>query len=104
MTELLYMENSYEKEMEAKVVKVDGNFVILDKTVFYPRGGGQPNDLGTLERNGGVFNVTNVLKRDGVVHEVDREGLMEGDIVKGRIDWERRYKLMRMHTSAHVIS
>ncbi len=102
--ELLYMNNSYMCEMEATVTNVDGNFIMLDRTVFYPKSGGQPNDTGTLKRNGEIFNVMNVLKRDGVVHEVDREGLAVGDKITGNIDWERRYKLMRMHTSAHVVS
>ncbi len=105
MAKLLYMDDSYQREFEGNVVKVDGKNVWLDKTAFYPNSGGQPNDEGTLEKDGETFKVKDVKKQDGdVVHVVDKDGLKEGDTVWGKIDWERRYKLMRMHTSAHVVS
>ncbi|MBS3051021.1 MAG: alanyl-tRNA editing protein [Candidatus Aenigmarchaeota archaeon] len=104
MTEALYMKDSYLKEFEAKVVEMNGDQVILDRTAFYPQGGGQPNDLGTLESGGKSFNVINVTKSSGTIfHHVAPGGLSVGDSVVGKIDWTRRYRLMRMHTAAHII-
>ena len=103
--EALYLEYPYLKEFLAEVLKVDGRNVILDKTAFYPAGGGQPHDTGSLFRAEGEFRVIAVKKSDGeIVHELDKEGVKEGDSVKGVIDWARRYKLMRMHTAAHVLA
>ncbi|MCX8200249.1 MAG: alanyl-tRNA editing protein AlaXM [Candidatus Micrarchaeota archaeon] len=106
--EFLYLDDSYLKECEsiARCVR-NGRLVILDKTIFYPGGGGQPCDLGTLVRvsDGAVFAVKSVRKENGeAVHEVDADGLKEGDAVKCIIDWERRYALMRMHTAAHILA
>ena len=105
MTELLFTKDSYAKEFDAVVTKVDGKFVVLDKTLFYPQGGGQPTDEGTLTANNTEYKVI-FAKKIGpdVSHEVDKEGLKEGDQVHGKIDWERRYRLMRGHTAAHVVS
>ncbi|MBW3019374.1 alanyl-tRNA editing protein [Candidatus Woesearchaeota archaeon] len=105
MTELIYLDDSYTKEFTAKVIKVDGDKVYLDRTAFYPQGGGQPTDTGMLECKGEGYKVTKVKKDEtGIAHYVDKEGLNEGDEVLGKIDWERRYKIMRMHTAAHAIS
>ena len=105
MTELLYMTDSYLKEFDANVTSVERNSVELDKTVFYPFGGGVPNDTGKLVCDGQEFVVKNVSKKSGkVMHEIDGEGLKVDDKVNGIIDWDRRYKLMRMHTAAHLLS
>lgn len=105
MTQALYLDDSYLKEFEAKIVKVDGKNIILDKTSFYPASGGQPNDRGILLSNGKSYNVVNVFKKDGeIVHEVLEDGLQEESKAKGFIDWGRRYLLMRYHTAAHVLS
>ncbi len=105
MTGLLYLEDAYLKEVEAKVVKVDGKFVVLDRTIFYPIGGGQNCDKGKLIRDGEEFNVVYVRKiGNDVSHEVDKEGLKVGDKVKEVLDWDRRYLFMRDHTAAHVLS
>jgi len=105
MTELLYMTNSYLKEFDAKVIEVDGNRVVLDRTAFYPTGGGQPCDTGKLVCDGREFAVLSVKKESGKIwHELDRAGLAVGDQVHGVIDWDRRYKLMRMHTACHVLA
>lgn len=105
MTELLYMNDSYLQECEAKVIEVNNNLVVLDKTIFYPEGGGQPTDVGKLMKDNIAYNVIFVKKLSGnITHQVDKEGLKVGDVVKCVIDWERRYKLMRMHTAAHVFS
>ena len=104
--ELLYLKDSYLREAEAKVLEVkDGKYVILDKVLFYPKGGGQPWDTGVLIKGDQEYKVVYTGKFGGVVSlEVDREGLAPGDPVKTVIDWERRYKLMRMHTAAHILA
>ncbi len=106
MSKALYLEDMLLKEFEAGVVSItDGKYVVLDQTAFYPKSGGIANDEGTLTRGDEVFNVVFVGKFSGKVsHEVDKEGLQEGDRITGRLDWNRRYKLMRYHTAAHVLS
>lgn len=104
MTELLYMDDCYLKEFDAKVVSVEGNMVELDRTAFYPLGGGVNCDTGKIVSNGKEFIVKNVIKTSGrPMHEIIGE-LKVGDAVHGTIDWERRYRLMRMHTAAHLLS
>ncbi len=109
MTELLYMEDSYLKEFDAKVIKITDNGLVLDKTTFYPQGGGQPTDTGKIVKDGKEFEVEKVKKVEGdIVHFLKgdewKQTIKEGDSVKGIINWNRRYLLMRMHTAAHVIS
>ena len=104
MTDLICLKDSYMKEMQVSVSKVEGNKVEFDKTIFYPTGGGQPTDLGVVKRGSIVFNVINVKKENGCVwHEINPPGLAVGDVVVQEIDWVRRYKLMRMHTAAPVL-
>ncbi|MBI2653264.1 alanyl-tRNA editing protein [Candidatus Woesearchaeota archaeon] len=105
MENALYMNDSYLKEFDAKVASVkDDKFIVLDKTAFYPSGGGQPNDAGIMICNGEEYPVVYVGKFDGKIsHEVSKPGLKTGDKVNCRVDWERRYRLMRMHTAAHII-
>ncbi len=104
MTELLYFTDSYLKEFSAQVIGVEETGVVLDKTAFYPTGGGQPFDMGLLVKDGKEFMVHSVVKKEGNVMHQTTAGLQVGDRVVGKIDWERRYKLMRMHTSAHLLS
>ncbi len=91
--------------MDTRVEEVrDGRFIILEKTVFYPQGGGQPGDTGTLQDEHSTYTVLNTTKKEGVIlHEVDKEGLKQGDGVHGELNWERRYAHMRFHTAAHVL-
>ncbi len=106
MTELLYLQNSYLTECTAMVVEAAGGKIVLDRTVFYATGGGQPCDFGkiTAAKDGAEYAVSEVRKEAGkVVHTVDKLGLSAGDEVKCQINWERRLKLMRMHTAAHVL-
>ncbi|MFP3162565.1 MAG: alanyl-tRNA editing protein AlaXM [Acidianus hospitalis] len=105
-TEELYLKDSYIKEFEAKVTKVNGNEVILDKTAFYPGGGGLENDVGKLIKNNGeTINVKEVKRQgDEIAHVIEGGELREGDNVKGVIDWDRRYKMMRLHTASHVMA
>ncbi len=110
-TRVLYMEERkgqepdpcYLREFDAKVVERGPDYVILDQTAFYAEGGGQPDDRGLLRWPGGEAKVLRVTKEKGVVkHQVDR--IPESDDVHGVLDWDRRYKHMRMHTSQHVLS
>ena len=102
----LYMEDSYLKEFKTKVKSVkDGKFVVLEETAFYPNAGGQPYDTGILKTQDKEYKVIFVGKFGGEIsHQVEPEGLKEGDEVTGIIDWERRHRLMRMHSAAHVLS
>ena len=106
MVKELFLVESYLKEARATVISVkDGKYVTLDRTIFYAKGGGQPHDTGRIIRQGEVFDVVFVGKFSGEIsHEVDRVGLQPGDDVFCFLNWERRYKLMRSHTAAHVIA
>jgi Ser-tRNA(Ala) deacylase AlaX len=106
MTIALYLQDSYLKECEAIVQSVSGKEVVLEQTIFYPRGGGQPTDTGKIIDGANEFRVVNVMKKEGkTIHELDRDANFTiGTKVKCVLDWERRYKLMRMHTAAHVLS
>jgi len=106
MTTALYLEDSYLKECDATVLSVkDDKYVVLDKTIFYPKGGGQLHDTGRIVRNTETFNVVYVGKFSGEIsHEVDKPGLVAGDRVRCILDWQRRYKLMRSHTAAHLFA
>lgn len=106
MTKALYLFDSYLKEADACVVSVkDGKYVVLDQTIFYPNGGGQPYDTGKIIRGTEAYDVVYVGKFSGEIsHEVDRAGLQIGDKVHLVLEWERRYKLMRSHTAAHVVA
>ena len=102
MTELLAHTDAYLKEFEATVVAVNAeeNAVVLDKTAFYPGGGGQPCDYGWVDD----VPVTKV-KRQGehIWHWLDGDLPIEGDTVMGKLDWDRRYSLMRTHTAFHIL-
>ncbi|MDI6720811.1 MAG: alanyl-tRNA editing protein [Candidatus Aenigmarchaeota archaeon] len=99
--EYLYLTDSYLKEWDAVVETVNGNFITLDKSAFYPAGGGQLCDKGKVICNVNEYDVVNVTKKDGI--EISRKGLSVGDRVHCIVDWDRRYKLMRMHTAAHIL-
>ncbi len=108
MTELLYQQDSYLQEMEAVLVAVDEaqRAVALDRTVFYPGGGGQPHDMGWLQVAGETYPVKRVKRQGGQVwHFLAGEAALPalGAAVRGRLDWERRYALMRTHTALHIL-
>lgn len=102
-----YQEDSYLRENKTRVKSAKGKFIILEDTIFYPKAGGQPCDLGTMTniKSEEKFEVVFVGKFDGnISHEVDNEGLKEGDTVKCCIDWDRRHMLMKYHTAMHILS
>ena len=104
MTEPLYYDDSYLKEFQAVVTEAVGNGVVLDKSAFYPGGGGQPSYLGILRAGDATYQVTKVSRREGkVIHELDKASPPVGTQVTGVIEWDRRYKLMRTHTALHIL-
>ncbi len=104
MTELLFLTDAYVKEFEAVVTaQVDGG-VVLDRTAFYPGGGGQPCDFGTVSADEQVWTVSKSKKVAGeVVHFVQGELPVVGTAVSAKLDWNRRYQLMRTHTAMHIL-
>jgi misacylated tRNA(Ala) deacylase len=103
--ELLYETDAYVRNFEASVIAADGMAVALDRTAFYPGGGGQPCDKGALLLQGNILGVAEVQKREGLVwHTLLSTPPQPGARVLGHIDWQRRYALMRTHTALHVMS
>ena len=101
-TEALFWKDPYQKEFEARVISSNGKEVVLDRTCFFPQGGGQVGDTGFLNdarvvdtRKDENYNITHFLEKESV--------FKEGEVVRGRIDWDRRYKIMRLHSAAHVV-
>ena len=107
-TEKLYLESieaGYFQNFHATVVEATDTTVVLDRTLFYPLGGGQHWDTGTLNGPNGPLSVTEVRGRTNVEHTTgEGHQLIAGDEVKGSIDWEHRYAHMRMHTAQHLVS
>lgn len=104
MTEPLYHTDAYVKEFDATVTAVDGQAVALDRTAFYPGGGGQPNDVGTLTAVGQTWIVTKVRKAGADIwHELDGAPPPVDATLHGALDWDRRYRLMRTHTALHIL-
>jgi misacylated tRNA(Ala) deacylase len=110
VTDLLYATDAYVKEVDAVVQEIRDGAVILDRTVFYPTGGGQPHDTGTLawttpDGTPGECRVVEVRKQGPeVLHKIEGEAPAPGAKVHGQIDWDRRYALMRHHTALHSMS
>lgn len=109
-TKQIYLDDSYLKEMDASILEVasegEGRYrLILDKTVFYPMGGGQATDQGTLKNETGQYEVYQVMNKDGEIwHYVKSPTALQiGDVVHGAINWERRYKNMKLHSAGHII-
>lgn len=106
MTKLLYWYNPYLKEFDAQVIEIIENKIILDQTAFHPNSGGVVNDTGKILWKEEEYNVLNVYKENNkIIHLLDRKPEFKiGDIVHGILDWERRYRLMKLHTAAHIVS
>ena len=99
-TELLYLRDAYRREFDARVLAARDDQVALDRTAFYPTGGGQPHDIGTIAGS----NVVDVRKEGDLVwHRLDGPVPAESEQVHAEIDWDRRHALMRTHTALHVL-
>ena len=108
MTDLLYQTDSYLKDFDAKAVAVEAETraVVLDRTAFYPGGGGQPCDTGTLTVSGVAYPVERVKKQgDNALHFLGGDASLPaiGAAAHGQLDWEHRYQLMRTHTAMHIL-
>jgi misacylated tRNA(Ala) deacylase len=107
-TELLFRDDAYLRTATARVTAADERGIVLDRTIFYPQGGGQQGDTGALVRESGErIAVTDTRKGEGpdlVLHVAQPGALQPGETVSLEIDWERRYSLMRLHTALHVMS
>jgi len=107
-TKPLYLYDSYLKEFEAKIQHATENQVILDQTAFHPLTGGVGYDTGYLTRGNVKYKVVRVeinKETKEIIHTLEEKtDLNQGDLVKGILDWERRYKLMRLHTAAHLLA
>ncbi|NDH63743.1 MAG: alanyl-tRNA editing protein [Alphaproteobacteria bacterium] len=108
MVEELFRQDAYLREADATVTALDERGVRLDRSIFYPTGGGQPGDTGVLRWDGGEARIVDAIKADGgdVLHVLAPESPRPavGTSVHSALDWERRYRHMRMHTAMHVMS
>lgn len=107
MTELLYMpdtESNYIRSFQATVLSTGRDHVVLDRTAFYPEGGGQPSDTGTISWDGGSSRVIKVEKKGKVIHRIEGSIPDPGSIVTGEINWDNRYEHMKLHTAQHLFS
>ena len=107
-SEKLFLESieaGYLTNFTAQVTIAEEDKVVLDRTLFYPLGGGQNWDIGTLNGPNGKLQVSEVRGRDDIYHHLEKGHQLEvGDEITGEIDWQRRYEHMRMHTAQHLVS
>jgi len=108
-TTKLYLESgidsAYNTKFHANVIQSSDDSIVLDRTLFYPLGGGQNWDEGTIKGPNGFLQVKEVRGRNEIIHKIDPGHQLEiGDEIIGEIDWERRYSHMRMHTAQHLVS
>ena len=105
MTDIICYRDSYLKEFDATVTAVAEKGIVLDRTAFYPGGGGQPPDSGAIYARDREYRVKRISRDKGAyVHEIDGEDTLEiGTPVHGILDWDRRYQLMRTHTALHIL-
>jgi misacylated tRNA(Ala) deacylase len=110
MTEFLFYENAYLKDFEAKIIEVDSSSnnikLVLNKTAFYPGGGGQPFDQGWISIGDSRLHILKVKKEGGEIWHILEQTTVElkpEDLVTAEIDWDRRYKTMRTHTAMHIL-
>ncbi|MGC8676324.1 MAG: alanyl-tRNA editing protein [Candidatus Micrarchaeia archaeon] len=105
MTEKVYLRDSYAKDLDAKIERAQANELVLDKTIFYPGGGGQPCDTGTISIGSKEYKVVETKKNGAeIVHVLDSAAEAQADTdVHCRLDWQKRYAYMRYHTALHVL-
>ena len=104
MTKLICHENSYIKEFDAKVTSIRETGIILDKTAFYPGGGGQPADKGSIIFENSEYTINGIVKEGkNYIHKINSHNNRINETVRGIIDWENRYNLMRTHTALHIL-
>ena len=107
MTEQIYNIDAYKKEIKSTIVEIIDDYFVIDKTIFFPGGGGQPNDFGLINADKDSFEIKRVNWLKGkIAHflsKSDLSNLRVGDEITCTLDWERRYKLMRTHTSLHIL-
>ena len=107
MTDALFRDDAYLRECEATVTASEGNAVVLDRTVFYPMGGGQPGDTGRISWDSGSADVVDTrYGDDGAIQHLLADGSATpeaGTVLRAELSWERRYKHMRMHTALHLL-
>ena len=107
MTEQIYNIDAYKKEIKSTIVEIIDDYFVIDKTIFFPGGGGQPNDFGLINADKDSFEIKRVNWQKGkIAHflsKSDLSNLRVGDEITCTLDWERRYKLMRTHTSLHIL-
>ena len=105
MTNAAYLDDAYTKEFTTTVTSAEGTAITLATTYFYPTGGGQPCDYGTITQGTTTYHVVDVSKKEGVIiHTVDKLGLQVEMEVTCALDWKRRYQLMKMHTAEHLFA
>ncbi len=108
MTELLYMKDinsNYIKEFDATVTKNKKNYITFDKTAFYPKGGGQPSDTGTISWKDKTSRIKEVIKKGNTIkHILNGEKPEVGTKIYAKINWDKRYSHMKMHTAQHILS
>ena len=103
---MLFIEDSYLKDFEATTLNIDSNKIILDKTAFYPKSGGQPGDIGKIVFNEKEINIIDTLynHEKNIIHVCENSGdLKVNKKIVGKINWDLRYKHMRMHTALHLL-
>jgi misacylated tRNA(Ala) deacylase len=104
VTEPLFLTDSYLKEFECEVIGVEETAVELDRSAFFPGGGGQPADTGELRQSSVIWKVTGMKRREGRIwHQLDKDPPAIGAKIAGVLDWQRRYQIMRTHTAMHIL-
>ena len=103
---MLFIEDSYLKDFDATILNIDSNKIILDRTAFYAKSGGQPGDIGKIILNGKEINIIDTVydNKQNILHVCENSNDLKIDEkIKGKIDWNIRYKHMRMHTALHLL-
>jgi misacylated tRNA(Ala) deacylase len=104
VTEKLYQDDAYLRQFKARVLQAEGEEVLLDRTAFYPGGGGQPSDRGSLRQGGTSWPVVGLRgSPQGIWHRLEGAPPAFEAEVEGELDWDRRHRLMRTHTAMHIL-